>query len=67
MADGLDGAVARLKGATDRGAFLDIALDFVFYALFPLGFAQEDPEANALAAAVLIASFVDTGPSFLVD
>ena len=65
LADGLDGEVARRAGATDRGAFLDIALDFVFYALFPLGFALADPAANALPAAVLIASFVGTGSSFL--
>ena len=65
LADGLDGAMARINSATDRGAFLDIALDFVFYALFPLGFAFADPSANALAAAVLIASFVGTGSSFL--
>lgn len=65
LADGLDGAVARLTGATDRGAFLDIALDFVFYALFPLGFALADPALNALPAAVLIAAFVGTGSSFL--
>ena len=43
LADGLDGEVARLAGPTDRGAFLDIALDFLFYALFPLGFAIADP------------------------
>jgi phosphatidylglycerophosphate synthase len=30
LADGLDGAVARLTAPTDRGAFLDIALDFIF-------------------------------------
>ena len=65
LADGLDGELARRAGATDRGAFLDIALDFVFYALFPLGFALVDPAANALPAAVLIASFVGTGSSFL--
>lgn len=65
LADGLDGAIARLRGATDRGAFLDIALDFVFYALVPLGFALADPLANALPAAVLIAAFVGTGSSFL--
>lgn len=65
LADGLDGALARIKGPTDRGAFLDIALDFMFYALFPLGFALADPSANALPAAVLIASFVGTGSSFL--
>lgn len=64
LADGLDGAVARISGPTDRGAFLDIALDFVFYAVFPLGFAIANP-ANALPAAVLIAAFVGTGSSFL--
>lgn len=65
LADGLDGTVARLSSPTDRGAFLDIALDFVFYALFPLGFALADPATNALPAAVLIAAFVGTGSSFL--
>ncbi|TNF64961.1 MAG: CDP-alcohol phosphatidyltransferase family protein [Rhodobacteraceae bacterium] len=65
LMDGLDGAVARLNGPTDRGAYLDIALDFVFYALVPLGFALADPDRNALPAAVLIAAFVGTGSSFL--
>ena len=64
LADGLDGAIARMRGPSDRGAFLDIALDFAFYALFPLGFALADP-ANALPAAVLIAAFMGTGSSFL--
>lgn len=63
--DGLDGAVARLQGPTARGAFLDIALDMVFYALIPLGFAVHAPETHALPAAVLIVSFVGTGSSFL--
>lgn len=31
LLDGLDGAVARQLGPTDRGAFLDIAYDFFFY------------------------------------
>jgi len=65
LADGLDGAVARLAGPTDRGAFLDIALDFVFYATFPLGFALAVPETNALPAAILLASFILSGTSFL--
>ena len=65
LADGLDGAIAREVGSTDRGAFLDIALDFAFYALVPLGFALADPAANSLAAAVLVASFIGTGSSFL--
>ena len=65
LADGLDGAVARLTQPTDRGAFLDITLDFVFYASVPLAFAVADPAANALAAAVLLFAFVGTGTSFL--
>lgn len=65
LADGLDGTVARLSTPSDRGAFLDIALDFVFYALFPLGFALASPAVNALPAAVLITAFVGTGSSFL--
>ena len=63
--DGLDGAVAQLTQPTDRGAFMDIVLDFVFYALVPLGFALADPAVNALPAAVLIVAFVGTGSSFL--
>lgn len=65
LADALDGEIARLTTPTDRGAFLDIALDFLFYALVPLGFAIADPSRNALPACVLIASFVGTGSSFL--
>jgi phosphatidylglycerophosphate synthase len=65
ICDGLDGALARLQGPTDRGAFLDISMDFLFYAAFPLGFAFADPARNALAAALLITAFVGTGSSFL--
>ena len=65
LADGLDGAVARATAPTDRGAFLDIALDFVFYAAFPMGFILADPGANALPGAALIASFILSGTSFL--
>jgi len=65
LADGLDGAIARQLGPTDRGAFMDIAADFLVYALIPLGFALADPAANALPAAVLITAFVGTGSSFL--
>jgi len=65
IADGLDGAVARLTRPTDRGAFLDIALDFLFYAAFPLGFVLSNPMQNAVPGAVLIASFILSGTSFL--
>jgi phosphatidylglycerophosphate synthase len=57
--------VARLTAPSDRGAFLDITLDFLFYASVPLAFAFADPAANALAAAVLLAAFIGTGSSFL--
>src|SRR5262245_19952617 len=64
LADGVDGAVARVRGATDRGGFLDIALDFIFYAAVPLAFASADSSQNALAAAVLLASFLANGGAF---
>jgi len=65
LCDGLDGAVARQTRPTDRGGFLDITLDFVFYASIPMAFALADPARNALAAAVLLAAFVGTTSSFL--
>lgn len=65
LSDGLDGELARLNTPTDAGGFLDITLDFIFYALFPLGFAFMNPSVNALPAACLVASFVGTGASFL--
>lgn len=65
LMDGLDGTVARLTRPTDRGGFLDITLDFLFYASIPLAFALANPLQNALPAAVLLASFIGTASSFL--
>ena len=65
LLDALDGAVARMSHATDQGGFLDIALDFLFYASIPLAFAVAHPLANALPAAVLLAAFIGTATSFL--
>ncbi|MCG8471478.1 MAG: CDP-alcohol phosphatidyltransferase family protein [Desulfobacterales bacterium] len=65
IADGLDGIVARKEGPTDAGGFLDIVLDFIFYSSVVVGFAFADPARNALAAVVLIFSFMGTGASFL--
>jgi phosphatidylglycerophosphate synthase len=56
--------VARARGLTDFGGYLDIVADFIFYVSVPLGFALADP-ANALPAALLLASFTLTGISFL--
>lgn len=65
LLDGLDGAIARATAPTDRGAFLDITLDFIFYGSVPLAFAALDPWHNALPAALLIASFYANGSAFL--
>ncbi|MBA4748854.1 MAG: CDP-alcohol phosphatidyltransferase family protein [Sphingopyxis sp.] len=62
--DGLDGAVARVRGPSDFGGYLDSLCDFAFYVAVPIGFAFAEP-ANALPAAILIASFTITGVSFL--
>lgn len=65
LCDGLDGAVAAATRRTDRGGFLDITCDFAFYGAIPLAFALRDPDANALAAAVLLFSFYLNGATFL--
>lgn len=65
LGDGLDGAVARVRGKTDYGGYLDIVLDFSFYGLIPLGFVLADPANNAIAGGVLIFSFYINGSSFL--
>ena len=63
--DGLDGAVARKRGPTNLGGYLDITCDFIFYSMVIMGFALAAPENNGLAAAFLIFSFIGTGSSFL--
>lgn len=63
--DGLDGAVARLTRPTDRGAFIDISLDFFFYSSIPFAFALANPPQNALPAAALLFAFAGTTTSFL--
>jgi phosphatidylglycerophosphate synthase len=65
LCDALDGAVARQTQATDAGGFLDISLDFLFYAGIVLAFAFSAPKTHALPAAVLLAAFIGTGSSFL--
>ncbi|MEE4205949.1 MAG: CDP-alcohol phosphatidyltransferase family protein, partial [Erythrobacter sp.] len=64
LLDGLDGAVARARGPTEFGGYLDIVADFAFYVSVPLAFGVLS-DANTLPALVLVASFVLTGVSFL--
>lgn len=64
LLDGLDGALARQRGPTRYGAYLDIVCDMLFYAAVPLGMALAQPE-NALWSALLLAGFLGTCSSFL--
>ena len=64
LADGLDGAVARSRGSTDLGGYLDILCDFLVYAAVVFGFVLVEPQ-NQLPGAFLLFAFVGTGTSFL--
>jgi phosphatidylglycerophosphate synthase len=65
LLDGVDGAIVRRQGeVTPFGGYLDIVCDMVFYAAVPLGFAFA-AQGNAPWAALLLASFICTGASFL--
>ena len=64
--DGLDGAIARLVGPSDIGAFYDITLDFIFYSLFPIAFIFIDIK-NSYSICFLLLSFVSTQTTFLAS
>jgi phosphatidylglycerophosphate synthase len=64
LCDGLDGAVARIKGVTPWGGYIDSLADYVFYLAVPLAFGLADAH-NGAAAMLLIASFTLTAVSFL--
>ncbi len=59
LVDGLDGAVARVRGtASDLGGYLDQLADTVGYAAVPIGLAAASPHDAAWPmAAVLLATF----------
>lgn len=65
VSDGLDGAVARRTQLTDAGGYIDIVLDFIFYSAVVFGFLLAVPEQNAIAAGVLLVTFMGTGATFL--
>lgn len=64
LADGLDGAIARQRGITEFGGYLDIVCDFIVYNGLVVAFALAQPEAT-LAALFLLLSFAGTGTTFL--
>lgn len=55
--DGLDGPLARRRGATDLGGFLDFTSDFVVYGGFVVAVAVAVPDAR-LACCVLLAVYL---------
>lgn len=64
LLDGLDGAVARHKGLTDFGGFLDIVSDSIVYAGIVFAFGIANPK-NLHAAIFLIFSFIGPMTAFL--
>lgn len=64
LADGLDGAIARKRGMTDYGGYLDISLDFIFYAAVVFGMSLARPD-EAIYGAFLLWTFMGTGATFL--
>jgi phosphatidylglycerophosphate synthase len=64
LLDGLDGPVARARGATDRGGFIDVAADFSIYGGFVVGVAIAIPSAR-LACTVLLFTYYVSGTALL--
>lgn len=64
LLDGLDGPVARCRGVTELGGFLDIVADFSIYAGFVLALAIARPDAR-LAAIALLTAYYLSGTAFL--
>jgi phosphatidylglycerophosphate synthase len=56
LLDGLDGAVARRRGATDLGGVLDFVADFIVYSGFIVGVAIASAGAR-VACVVLLAAY----------
>jgi phosphatidylglycerophosphate synthase len=56
--DGLDGPVARARGAARRGAFADLVADFSVYGGFAVGVAVALPAARLACVALLAACYV---------
>ena len=62
--DGLDGPVARARGTSDRGGFMDIVADFTVYGGFVAGVGIAREEAR-VACLVLLLTYYVSGTAFL--
>lgn len=66
ISDGIDGELARYQNSSSNaGGYLDICLDFIFYAAIPLAFGIADPLNWGMPALILLTAFIGTGSSFL--
>lgn len=65
--DALDGVVARMQGLqSDFGGYLDILLDFVVYAILPIGLVLGQPStAGYVALALMLAVFYVNAASWM--
>ena len=66
LCDGLDGPVARARGATDVGGFLDVVADFSIYAGFVVGVGIAEPQAR-IACLVLLFAYYVSGTALLAQ
>jgi phosphatidylglycerophosphate synthase len=64
LCDGLDGPVARARGSSELGGFLDIVADFAIYGGFVVGVAIGVPSAR-LACLVLLFAYYVSGTALL--
>lgn len=64
LLDGLDGPVARRRGPTEVGGFLDIMADFAVYAGMVLALAVAVPSARLACVALMVAYYL-SGTAFL--
>jgi len=65
LLDGLDGPVARRRGATELGGFLDLLADFTIYGGFVVAVAVAVPDAR-LACVALLGAYYVSGAAFLI-
>jgi phosphatidylglycerophosphate synthase len=56
--DGLDGALARRRGASELGGYLDLVADFSIYAGLALAVAVVEPAARLATVALLVAYYL---------
>jgi phosphatidylglycerophosphate synthase len=62
--DGIDGRVAKIKGPTEFGGYLDSLCDHLFYVAVPVGFGMSKT-GNLPPSLLLVAAFTLTAVSFL--